>query len=929
MVSFLSETANSIFNKHEIKSLKDLCLILPSKRAVGFMKKELAKCSTTPFLSPKIYAIDDFVKEFSGLKVADNLTLLFELYEVYKKMDERIVFDEFMSWAPTILSDFDLIDQYLVPDPQLLFAYMSEVEALKRWNLSELSDVTSTKSYFDRFETIGKVYEALKKRLLTKNIAYRGMAYRSLAEEFSSFLDENDKFVHFYFVGLNALSKSEQLIISNLVAAKKASCYWDTDEFFMNSEHQAGIIPRKYRRENKFGQWNPPQNLLLTARKNVRVFEAPHESLQAKIGTQLLEKCKSGKTVFVVPDENQVQGVLFSLSQELGDYNISMGIGMRQSKIASLVFDLFDLHTLGKLSNSSFSHNSVSRILRNPLIRSLKEEYLLLIEQFLEHIAVNNIVSIGFQELERKLGKVLASSLFGDWEQIPSAVKSLNSLYTFLSQEISERLDLIEKEFFFSFQTILHKLESEQKQVKDMKLSGLKILLQELFKLEKVAFEGDPYAHIQIMSLLETRCLDFENVIIISFNEGVIPSSNKTASLLPFEACLAFGIPIYHDQDAIMAYHFYRLLMRAKNVNIIYSVSKNGSLGGKSEASRIVNQLRYDLLAKNAGISYSFNAVTFAPASKLEENINTIRITKTPSILAKIQEEISSESRGLSPSSITQYFRCSLQFYFAKILKLQTEDEIEDSFAHNVFGNWIHETLEKIAIEHFGLKKSFKQEDLITAKKKVKQYLQKVFDEKYKGYEKEKGWNHIYWTMAISLLEQFFEQKASRLGEREMGYFAVEEKLTATIQNDVVTKGIRLKGLIDAIEMEGEKVSLVDYKTGKAALADLKPSGLDDELQTFLNAKKDKYRQLLIYLYLFEKNPKKLPVPSSLVAKIYSFRDLDQEIELSLASSDVNRIVEQGLHLIANDMMDANKPFEQTDDLSICQNCEFKGICNR
>jgi CRISPR/Cas system-associated exonuclease Cas4 (RecB family) len=369
--------------------------------------------------------------------------------------------------------------------------------------------------------------------------------------------------------------------------------------------------------------------------------------------------------------------------------------------------------------------------------------------------------------------------------------------------------------------------------------------------------------------------------------------------------------------------------MRAKNVNIIYSVSKNGSLGGKSEQSRIVNQLQYDLLAKNKNIDLSFNPVSFGSDSKSEENKNAIIIQKTPAILAKIREEISSENRGLSPSSITQYFRCSLQFYFAKILKLQTEDEIEDSFAHNVFGNWIHETLEKIAEEYFGLKSVIKQDGLLEAKKKVKHYLQKVFDEKYKGYEKEKGWNHIYWTMAISLLEQFFEQKGVRLANSEMSYLAAEEKLTATIYSADLGIGIRLKGLIDAIELEGEKLSLVDYKTGKAELNDLKPSGKDTPLETFLKDKKDKYRQLLIYLYLFEKNQEKFPQTTDLVAKIYSFRDLSKEIEMSLASKEVIEIVEEGLKHIAISLLDENNMFTQTDDYTICQNCDFKSICNR
>ncbi|SOE24084.1 PD-(D/E)XK nuclease superfamily protein [Spirosomataceae bacterium TFI 002] len=929
MKSFLSEAATTIFSNHKAQSMKDLCIVLPSRRAVGFMKKELANCSAVPFLSPKVFSIDDFVKELSGLKVADSLTLLFELYDVFQKIDENIVFDEFMAWAPTVLSDFDLIDQYLVPNPQQLFAYMTEVEALKRWNLTELSTKTSAKSYFNRFETIGRAYEEFKKQLLSKDMAYRGMAYRSLAEEFSNFLEEGDEFQYYYFVGLNALSKSEQSIISQLVEAKKVTCIWDTDEFFMNSDHQAGNIPRKYRKEGKFGSWNAPQNLLLTEKKTINIYESPYESLQAKIGAQLVHKYKEGRTVFVVPDENQVQGVLFSLEKGFEDYNISMGIGMKQSKIASLVNDLLDLQVNGKLSNDTFSYIQIGKLIKNPLLQSLPEKFFNAFQSFSEFLVSKNILSINQFQIEKNIGKVLSDLFFSNWTNAKEAVVGLDNIFEFLTTEIEATLDLIEKEFFFSFQTVLNKLKTDINQYKDLELSGLKILVQELFKVEKVAFEGDPNSNVQIMSLLETRCLDFDNVVIISFNEGVIPSSNKAASLLPFEVCLEFGIPIYHDQDAIMAYHFYRLLMRAKNVDIIYSVSKNGSLGSKSEPSRIANQLKYDLFAKNELIGWSSHHPSFEAKEKENVISENITITKTPEIIDKIKVELFNEKRGLSPSSITQYLRCSLQFYFSKIQRLQSEQEIEESFGYNVFGNWIHETLEKISKEELGLGLSLNSDDFLKAKKKAKHYLQLVFDEKYKGYEIEKGWNHIFWKMAISLIEQYYDLRSKELAEGEVINIASEQKLTASINSENSIEKIRIKGLIDAIEGANGDINLIDYKTGKVSSGDLSIPKGKTALETFLSAPKDKYRQLLIYLYLFDRNKDKYDGSGRVGARIYSFRDLSTQVELFTPINDVEEIVEEGLNIIAQELINPQIDFIQTEDLTICSNCDFKNICNR
>ena len=238
MKSFLKQIAKQIFNKHTIKELKDICVVLPSRRATFFFKKELSELTEMPFVSPYVFSIDDFVTELSGLQIADQVTLTFELFDLYKKHDESISFEEFITWGNTVLKDFDLIDQYLVPDVKALFNYMSEAEALSRWEPDSNRPVVptaNTRSYFKLYETLGKVYYEFRQHLQNQKSAYRGMAYRLLAEDFEQVDLEDVNYTHFYFVGLNALSKSEEQIISRLVKSKRATCFWDTDEWFMGS----------------------------------------------------------------------------------------------------------------------------------------------------------------------------------------------------------------------------------------------------------------------------------------------------------------------------------------------------------------------------------------------------------------------------------------------------------------------------------------------------------------------------------------------------------------------------------------------------------------------------------------------------------------------------------------------------------------------
>lgn len=924
MNTFLSSAAQRIFENYSLQSLKDLCLVLPSRRAVGFMKRELAMLSDVPFLSPKIFSIDDFVKEFSGLKVEDNLSLLFKLYEVFRKFDADIVFDDFIAWAPTVMSDFDLIDQYLVPDPAKLFSFMSEVEALKRWNVDELSEVGTSIQYFDRFETIGKVYEEFKKQLENSGSAYRGMAYRSLAEEFLSFLEENDSFIHYYFVGLNALSKSERSIITQLVANGKATCIWDTDNYFMDSEQQAGAILRSYRNTGTFGKWNEPSNYLLTESKEVNFYESSFDSLQPKIAANIVGNVKNGKTVFVVPDDNQLQSVLFSLDESFDDYNISMGIGMQQSKIVALLNDLFDLNTVGLISTESYGHGYVMRIIKNPLVQALPNTYTNLFDKLSAHIASKNVISISSHEISQLIGDKLTSLFFTPWSSVKVSFELIKSVFSFLKEQVGSSLDIIENEFFYAFQSILNKLDTDLENYPNLEISGFKLLLKELFKLEKVAFEGDPEAKVQIMSLLETRCLDFENVVFISFNEGVLPSSNKTSSLLPFEACIEFGIPIYRDQDAIMAYHFYRLMMRASKVDIIYSLSKNGSLGSKSEASRIANQLKYDLFEKNKSIkSQTFN-LDFKETKQNYVSQNGITVEKSFEIVEKVKEEL---LKGLSPSSITQYLKCPLQFYFKRILRLKTKEEIEETFGYNVFGNWIHETLEKVSVEEIGLNKPIDQNALEKAKRSAEKHLRSIFERKYKGYEIDKGWNHIFWQMALSLIQNYYQLRGDQLKDNLLLNVFAEQKLESIIDHN--GQFFKIKGTIDAVELKNENIELIDYKTGKAEPKDLNIKTNSNYLDTFLDPEKDKFRQLAIYLYLYYHNTSLFPKAVGARGRIYSFRHLSQDLTLHLPVNEVQEIVSTGLIQIVDEMMNMSTPFRQTKDQVTCSNCDFRLICNK
>src|SRR5690606_26427050 len=185
--------------------------------AALYFRNELARLSSIPFFSPEISSVDAFIQGLSGLKPVDPIDFYFESFALWREVDPGQSFEKFLTWAPTLIRDFNMIDAALLPNPQQLFHYMSAAEALKRWDLEEHEFSETSYEYFTFFDRMASVYERLHTVLPEKGLSYTGMAYRKAAEHIpdSGF---------YYFIGLNALSRAEEKIITALVRAKRAEC---------------------------------------------------------------------------------------------------------------------------------------------------------------------------------------------------------------------------------------------------------------------------------------------------------------------------------------------------------------------------------------------------------------------------------------------------------------------------------------------------------------------------------------------------------------------------------------------------------------------------------------------------------------------------------------------------------------------------------
>ena len=666
-MTFLQQTAQRIFETHG-PSLSDVWVILPTRRAVSVFLDELAALSDRPFLAPHALAVDDFITQAAGVQLIDSVSLLFELYEVFREIDPLVEFEQFIGWASVLLADFDRIDQYLV-SPTELFSYLTAAKALERWqvdqpaNAQPILETPGTSRYFKLFENLHTAYTALHQRLTEQGLAYRGMAYRLLAQNVETLIRDSLAYERVYFVGFNALSRAEEHIIRVLVDAQQAELVWDADQYYINDWRQeAGEFLRRYRDNGWFfskqnrAELDQLSNNLLGTEKNIRVVGVANASMQAKVAGKIYSDWKReqrtstdtefgeprpSKTAIVLADETLLIPVLYALDESVTDLNVTMGLSLRSSLLFTLVDTLFEMQRTvhefrtkdGRdLRIPKYHHRHVVKVLNHPFIKQYERIRGLmslgetldtgevvppepLFQWIAKEIVKHQRVYLTEREM-RELGQedALIQVLFARWpnENPVKAIQVFYDLIELLRDVYRVSQDAIEIEYLYLFFTLLKQLEATlDRQIASagsrseghtpVTVRSFRQFLYELIRQTSIPFTSEGKSQLQIMGMLETRALDFDRVIILSVNEGVLPQSRKLNSLIPFDIASELHLPTYREQEAVMAYHFYRLLQRATDIVLLHTTSTDAYGSSRGEPSRFIRQIKHELVPKSAG----------------------------------------------------------------------------------------------------------------------------------------------------------------------------------------------------------------------------------------------------------------------------------------------------------------------------------------
>ena len=957
-------------------------VILPTRRAVSVFNQELANLTERPMLAPHAVAVDDFITEAADVQLADSVSLLFDLYDVFQQLEHQIEFDKFVGWASILLTDFDRIDQFLVPADKL-FSYLTEAKRLETWNLqlpsgaAPVTNTAVTKDYFKLFKNLELAYHRLRERLTAKGLAYRGMAYRKLANEVEARLLDNPLYEKIYFVGFNALSKAEETIINVLAKANKAELIWDTDAYYLqNGRQEAGVFLRKYKADGMPGfkdrSGGPGlgntvtmgHGLTETPDRTYRMVGVPTASLQAKLAGQLVGETQAAgvatpRTVVVLADETLLIPVLYSLNETVRDLNVTMGLSLRHSLLFTLIDTLFELQrTLVQFKDPAspgqltprFHHRQITKLLNHPFVRQYATINNLvapdepnelpkpLIDWLLSEVVSGKRAYLSSAEL-RFLGQQdpLFGILFTPWpDHDPTlAIQALYELIDLLRDVYREGQDTIEIEYLYLFFSLLKQLETTLRQqaqqpgTPTVTLKSFRQFLNELIRQTTIPFTSEGDSDVQLMGLLETRGLDFERVIILSANEGILPQARKHNSLIPFDIAQEVGLPTYREQESITAYHVYRLLQRAKDVTFLYTTTPDAYGNGKGEPSRFLRQIEHELVpAANGTITLHKPGLRLAAGAGRQEAV-LLQVPKTEAIRAALTKYLT--KTGIYPTHLNQYVSCGMQFYFHKLVNIREERDLDEHIGTDEFGTWIHETLEAID-------RDYRMNNRPVAEADVLRVLNEQYAKVMSGRVADTGYNLLFYKLAEDIMVQFQQFQNHETASRGIKILGLEDHLTTTLPVDIgdgTVIHVRIGGKLDRTEqLANGTIRIVDYKTGKVELP-VKMPNLSESLTDSVDKKWGQIRQLWLYKYLFLKSGRANSYPVE--AGFYSFRADPATPEFKtnrVAFSDDNdpaTYILESEKLIATfvQRMFSDDPFTMTTNTDSCEFCQYTKICGR
>ena len=959
MKPFLYQVASLFYEKWEAE-VSRLAFVFPNRRTGLFFQKYLSEVADTPLFSPTILTINDLFIQLSGKQSADRISMLFTLYDIYiRQSGSTETFDEFLYWGEMLLNDFDDIDKYMA-NARMLFSNVTDLREIEN-DFDFLSDeqIAAIRSFWSSFyprgdtpnqqqflavwQVLYDLYEEFRATLTAEGKGYEGMIFREVVESMERGESPDLPYEQIVFVGLNALSVSEERFLAQLQKREIADFYWDyVSDKVTDPDNKASYFVSRNLKSFPSSMKLPPEEKVKT---EIEVIGIPSGIGQAKhVYTLLSDWCKEAemsseealRTAVILPDEHLLIPVLNAIPEQIRRINVTMGYPLAGTPVASLIEYILALQKNVRYidRNPLFYFRDVLPVLNHRYILSTSPE---IISSLVKEITENNKIYISHTELEKTplleilFTPVTGVEAFSDY--LIKVLEELNKVMSALSDEEEEdapqRTNDLEQEFIFHYFTTVNRMKEVMKDARiEMKIDTFFRLLKRVTDTITIPFHGEPLAGLQIMGVLETRALDFDRLIILSMNEGIFPQRKAANSFIPYNLRRGFGLPTYEHQDSVWAYHFYRLIERASHVSLLYDTRSNGLQTG--EVSRFVHQLHYhyEVPMRDKLVVYNVSSSKTPP----------LAVPKREDIMRRLDAYRKGGSKAISASAINTYLDCPLKFYFSVVEGIREEEEVSETIESDVFGSILHKVMEELYKPFQGkmvtvdLLKAIRKDTALLTGAIARAFASEFF--KTEVVRSLTGQNYLIGEMIRKYVEKILERDGKLT---PFVYIESERKINGLISLSDHSE-IRLKGFIDRVDEVRDAIRIIDYKSGSGTTTFSSIESL------FNKEEKDRAKAVMqvfmycwMYAHLTENKGKTIQPGIYCVRSLFSDpfdpsvyhrieRGKSEKVE---DFSGYAQAFEEGLRGCLDEIFNPEIPFTQTPTGKACSYCPFKGICGK
>lgn len=937
---FLAQLARKCHEKFG-DQCDQLTVIFPNKRAGVYFTDHLAQLYDKPIWSPTVMSFEEFVEGKQEKNFADDLQMILMLYQAYKQIVRQPEdFDAFFPWGEMILKDFNDIDNYLV-DVQHIFRVIKSQKELDEAfrHLSERDQQTiqnfwkgflptpnkKQHEFIATWSILAELYDLFNRLLAEKNLIYKGRMFRDFADAQKTLPSSPS----IWFAGFNALTKAEEVIIKSYLDQGNADIFWDIDEYYFRDENQeSGAFFREYEQDSYFKSsiQRDLQTQIQNGSVELKVLSAPLGIGQIKGSIQLIDELNIpepdlAETLIVLTDESMLQPLLHALPAVAGETNVTMGWAVAQTRIYILLSKIIALQEkYHKKSKSTIHLHEVMELLefRDLLGLSAEDVFGFEADCIKENIIYpsTNLVIENFPAL---------SPLITACENVTDLTDRLISFVVGIDPA---SVSAVEKSSLVLIHGTLKRISKALEQHEVMLGFGpFGKLFQKLGTTIKLPLSGDPKQGIQVMGILETRNLSFENIIIIGLNEGRWPKDSSNTSFIPYNIRKAFDLPTLEHQDAMQSYLFYRLLHSAKRMYVTYNNISEFNHNG--EPSRYIRQLKYE-----SGLNIHESTLVSPIVAQNEPGIT---IKKDAAVIKTMQRYLANGAppeKRLSPSALNTYIDCKLRFYFQHIEGIKEPDELLEDMDPSLFGNLLHGAMEHL----YTGKVNWQPQDVAEASSQVDAAVKQSFeDHKINSEEFQTGRQVIAYEVIKAYMSQILAYDEMHAPFKIVGLEAKDYYVDFPIETLDNSVKVGLKGIIDRIDEYGEVTRVLDYKSGR----DDRKFGSMHELIDGSSSKRNKaVFQLFYYCMLYKANHPKHTRP--IQPGLFNSKDLFDDKFDALLTQTVDRKNRKVLDYtefeeefkdvmlyLLTEIFNPEIPFTQTEDENKCTYCTYKQICKR